>query len=243
MLDKIKNQNGFAPLIIIAMLAVVTVGIGYVAITVSNEARKSLREDSLASSNAAASDYFNANAQIVPATTSTSSAPSPSSPVTQTSPKKISGNSNPNATPVLSPKVTVPKTSIDSIRTFFAAIKSGDFVTANGLMGPKLAAGFAKASNTNDPTQALKLCNANSKCNIILNSFQPPADGSYKTKKYVAASGKQGEQISFLLSKSSPTVAALIGDYNVDVFSEEYSGNIWVIQDVYINGKSMSTYF
>ncbi len=243
MSKNIKNQNGFVPLLIIGVLAVVTIGIGYVAITVSNEARKSLREDSLASSNAAASDYFSASQQkaTAPAAGSTATTPSTSTPTATT--KKIAGNANPNATPVLSPKVAVPKTSIDSIRTFFAAIKSGDFVTANGLMGPKLAAGFAKASKTNDPNQALKLCNENNKCNVILNSFQPPADGSYKTKKYTAASGKQGEQISFLLSKSSPTVAALIGDYNIDIFSEEYAGNVWVIQDVYINGKSMSTYF
>jgi hypothetical protein len=97
-------------------------------------------------------------------------------------------------------------------------------------------------SKTQDPAKALQACNANSTCKLVLFSFQPPADGSFKTTKYTAPSGKPGEQISFPLSKSSPLVASQIGDYNIDIFSEKYAGDIWVIQDVYINGKPVDRF-
>nr|MCU0667341.1 hypothetical protein [Patescibacteria group bacterium] len=156
--------------------------------------------------------------------------------------KKIAGNSNPAVAPVVSKNVTPPKTSIDSIRTFFAAIKSGDFVTANALMGPALANEIAKVSNTSDTTKALSECKNNKTCNLLLNSFQPPTDG-YKVTKYTAKNGNAGEQISFPLSKSSPLLASQIGDYNLDIFSEKYAGDIWVIQNVYIDGSPISAYF
>lgn len=238
------KQSGFVPLLVMAVLAIVVVGVGYVAITVSNEAKRSLREDSLASSSNAASDYFNSGASTVaPAAKQNTPAPSQQKTSTSTPTKSISGNGNVTVQPKLSPTVTVPKTSIDSIRTFFAAVKSGDFVTANSLMGPRLAAGIAKMSGATDPSQALNQCQQNAKCSLVLNSFQPPAEGNYRVKKYTAPSGNQGEQISFLLSKSSPTVASVIGDYNIDIFSEQYAGGVWVIQDVYVNGKPLSNFF
>jgi hypothetical protein len=77
---------------------------------------------------------------------------------------------------------------------------------------------------------------------LLLNSFQPPTDG-YKVTKYTAKNGNAGEQISFPLSKSSPLLASQIGDYNLDIFSEKYAGDIWVIQNVYIDGSPISAYF
>lgn len=238
-----NNQKGIVHFQVFAVLAVVVIAIGYVAINVSNEAKRQLREDAGVSSKAAADSYFGSSIPAANQATTTGGNTQTANVAAKPSSKAISGNANPNVKPTLSPQVAPPKTSIDSIRAFFAAAKSGDFVTANALMGPKLAGGLAKLSNTVDPAQALQACNNNSTCKLVLFSFQPPANGDFKTKTYTAASGNSGEQISFPLSKSSPLIASQLGDYNIDIFSEKYAGDIWVIQDIYINGKTVENFF
>lgn len=241
-----NTQKGFVHLQVFFVLAVVVIAVGYVAINVTNEAKNQLREDAALNSSQAAESYFGAalpsQANSAPAQSNGTSSSQPKSSTSTNPTKAIAGNANPNQKPSLPPQVAPPKTSIDSIRTFFNAAKSGDFVTANALMGPKLANGLAIVSKTQDPAKALQACNANSTCKLVLFSFQPPADGSFKTTKYTAPSGKPGEQISFPLSKSSPLIASQIGDYNIDIFSEKYAGDIWVIQDVYINGKPVEKF-
>ena len=238
-----NNQKGIVHIQVFAVLAVVVIAVGYVAINVSNEAKRQLREDASVSSNAAAENYFGGATNTTPESPASTANSQTATVGAKPSSKAISGNANPSVKPVLSPQVTPPKTSIDSIRTFFSAVKSGDFVTANALVGPRLAGGLARLSNTADPAQALQACNANSTCKLVLFSFQPPANGDFKTKSYTAANGNPGEQISFPLSKSSPLIASQLGDYNIDIFSEKYAGDIWVIQDIYINGKTVESFF
>ena len=241
------NNRGITYLFFMGILVIVAVAMGYVAVNVANEAKQQLREDSALSSKEAAEAYLNQSPKKsgtvpnVPASSNQTSTSSTAKTSADSS-KQIAGNSKPTVAPVTSPNVAPPKTSIDSIRTFFSAIKSGDFVTANALMGPSLATELASISNTSDTTKALSACKSNSTCSLVLNSFQPPSEG-YKVTQYAAKTGSAGEQISFPLSKSSPAVANQIGDYNIDIFSEKYAGDVWVIQDVYINGSPISSYF
>ncbi len=240
-------QKGFGQIQFLLLLLLIVGGVGYAAYNVTEQTKRSIIEAANEASEKAAVEYFkdaprasqsnqpSSVAQTNQATTSTANN-------TAITSKTIVGNASPTVAPVLSPNIPVPKTSIQSIQTFFSAIKSGDFVTANSLMGPKLATSIAQLSGTSDPAKALSTCQTNPTCKMVLSSFQPPSTG-YTTKQYTAKAGNKGEQISFPLSKSNPTLAKSIGDFNIDVFSEEYAGNIWVIQDVFINGQALQNFF
>lgn len=241
-------QKGFGQIQFLLVLLVVIGGVGYAAYNVTEQTKRSIIEAANEASEKAAVEYFKDSPQASqanqpsPTTAQTNQTPGSSSVNTAIASKTIVGNASPSVAPVLSPNIPVPKTSIQSIQTFFSAIKSGDFVTANSLMGPRLANSIAQISGTSDPTKALSTCQTNPTCKMVLSSFQPPSTG-YTTKQYTAKAGNKGEQISFPLSKSNPTLAKSIGDYNIDVFSEEYAGNIWVIQDVFINGQPLQNFF
>lgn len=246
---KIFNKINYGPIVIFGLLIVAVGFMGYIAIGVRSETLRVISEDTSVSSNEAEQAYFeeastkNSTEQsgnVISSQSKTSNTPTK---VPNTNPvNNIVGNRDPEVEPKVATNVTPPKTSIDSIRVFYSAIKAKDFKTANALMGPVLANQITDITQTIDPDKALAKCSNDNLCTLILGSFNPPVQ-NYTTKKYTSMSGNNGEQISFKLSESSPTVASQIGDYNIDVFSEEYAGNIWVIQAIYINGSPISNYF
>jgi hypothetical protein len=157
------------------------------------------------------------------------SAPTPA----KSSQTAITGNANTSVAPTLPATVATPKSPVDSVKLFVSSVKSGDLKTANSLIGPTMAYDIATVAGSSDQTLALEACRANYLCAALIDSFNPPT-----TAKVVLTEPGGIAQVSFKLSQSSPLLATLLGDQNIDIFLMNYSG-VWVIQNVYINGQPL----
>lgn len=240
-----KQQEGFAHIALFAMLlvmiGVMTVSAVGVYRNVSNDQRETVEIQTESDSDAALqarlkAEVGQADIPSVSVPVSAHSAPQSTAEVAT----KVVGNTNPSVKPELPEAVPDPVTSIEGLATFFTAVQTGDFVTANALLGPGLAADIGSIAGTSEASLALSECKKDVVCNLVLTSFNPPTSG-YEITKYTSSAGLEGEQISFLLSQSSPTVTSVLGDANVDVFMESYQG-VWVVADVYVDGQSLSTF-
>jgi hypothetical protein len=229
-----KNyQSGFAYVILIVLLVVVgSMGAATYNVyrNITSDQKEYVVENSSDNSKESVEKYSESEKN-------SNQSPEAAQPTTKNPEVAIVGNNNPANAPVLSPEVAVPKTPIETIETFVAAVKNKDFKTANNLLGSNLAGKIANYTNTTDINLALSECTKDSVCNLFLQSFQPPKTG-YRSTNYTPIVGSEGIQISFYLSQSSPLISGVVGDANIDILMEKFQ-SVWVIQDVYVDGNSL----
>ena len=242
-----KQQDGFAHIalfsMLLVMIGVMTVSAIGVYRNVSTDQRETVEIQTDSDSEDALQARLQAGTDQTAQQSASQAVSAPAAPTPQTATEvatKVVGNTNPSVKPALPEAVPEPTTSIEGLATFFNAVQTGDFVTANALLGPSLAADIGSIAGTSDASLALSECKKDAICNLVLTSFSPPTSG-YEVTKYTSSTGLEGEQISFLLSQSSPTVTSVLGDANVDVFMESYQG-VWVVADVYVDGESLSAF-
>ena len=234
-----NKQKGFAHFVVIGLLLVTTGGMVLAAVNVYNNVTKdqkdTVMEASEGDSDTAREQYLDGQSEAESNSEGTASESS------EDTSSQVIGNSDPTKKPELPASVPEPTTAIAGLQAFFDAVKAADFVTANALLGAPLASALAEVAGTSEASLALSACQNDSVCSVLLNSFNPPSSG-YSTKSYTPSQGSAGEQISFLLSQSSPTVSALISkDANIDVFMEDYQG-VWVVQNIYIDGSPITDF-
>ena len=243
---KVHHASAAPLFIVLALLCSLIVGTGVYGLKTLKENNKPLDSDYV-SSELSKADFLKTSAPKNVQNNADKAAPSNSSstakaptrtikPKTTPAPAKtsqtaITGNANTAVAPTLPVTVTAPKTPIDSIRLFVTSVHNGDLKTANSLIGPTMAYDLATVAGSSDQALALEACRANSLCAALLESFSPPANAKETITSSVA-------QVSFKLSQSSPLLATLLGDQNLDIFLISYQG-VWVIQNVYINGQPL----
>lgn len=240
-----KKQQGFAHIVLFSMLLVMIGVMTVSAVGVYRNVSTDQRETVEIQTKTDSEDALQARlaSEDIPGgevSDNQSSTPVASQQSAEQKATTVVGNTDPTVKPELPEAVEEPTTSIEGLATFFNAIQTGDFVTANALLGPSLAAEIGFVAGTSDADLALSECKKDTICNLVLTSFNPPSSG-YTITKYTSSAGLEGEQISFLLSQSSPTVTSVLGDANVDVFMESYQG-VWVVADVYVDGESLSAF-